>query len=477
MTDTLTALDATFLELEQLDEGALMSIGGAMIFDPSPTGGAPSLEDVRERTAEGLLRLPRYSDRLSATDVGGLAWPRWVHDDEFDISKHVRQAKVRAPGGDRELCDWVGRFFSRPLDRTRPLWELALLEGLEHNRWALVQKTHHCLVDGVGSVDVLVALLDHDQGPSSSPTQAASSEQSRRRWDPLMEHVPQALIQAGSAGMHAARGGAHAAAHPKETLTRSRGLAELLIRDEIIGAPHNSLNVKIGRSRRFAVVRSSLAELKAIGRELGGSVNDVVLAACTTGLRELLLERSERPPTRGLRAMVPLNLRQASERLALGNKVSSLFVELPVAEAVAVLRFEKVARATRQLKDSDAPAGVDTFLDLAGLAPPVVHAAFARSAYATRLFNVTITNVPGPQYPLFAFGSRLHEVLPFVPLAAEHAVGIAIFSYDGAVTFGISADRESMPDLRTLVDGITTGLEELASLSRQRRNHKTEGAP
>jgi WS/DGAT/MGAT family acyltransferase len=465
MTDTLTALDATFLELEQQDEGALMSIGGAMVFDSPAGGGPPSLEEVRHRTAEGLLRLPRYRARLSSTKVGGLSWPQWVHDDHFDVSKHVRHAMLRAPGGDRELCDFVGRFFSRPLDRTRPLWELVVVEGLEHDRWALIQKTHHCLVDGVGSVDVLEALLDHEQRPSSSRPLPAPSDESRQPWDPLGQHVPQALIQAGAAGLHVARGGAHAAVHPRETLSRSRGLAELLVRDEIFGAPHSSLNVQIGRSRRFAVVRSSLVELKTIGRELGGSVNDVVLAACTSGLRELLLERGERPPPRGLRAMVPMNLRQASERLALGNKVSSLFVELPVAEPLAVLRFEKIARATRKLKDSDVTAGVDTFLDLAALAPPVVHAAFARSAYATRLFNVTITNVPGPQYSLFAFGRRMRQVLPFVPLAAEHAVGIAVVSYDGEVTFGISADSKSVPDLGTLVDGITEGLEDLASLS------------
>lgn len=443
MTDTLTALDATFLELEQQDEGALMSIGGASVFDPSAQGGAPSIEEVRERLAEGLARLPRYSERLSSTRVGGLSWPHWVRDDQFDISAHVYPATLTAPGGERELCEYVGRFFSGPLDRTRPLWEVAVVEGLEHDRWALVQKTHHCLVDGVGSVDVMQATLDREPHPSDDAPRQQDAEEPHHLWDPLVGHSPQALVQASAAGIHAARGGVHAAMHPRDALARSRGIAELLVRDEIQGAPHTSLNVKIGRPRRFATVTSSLAELKAIGRPLGGSVNDIVLAACTSGLRELLLERGEQPPAQGLRAMVPMNVRHASEHLALGNKVSSLFVELPVAEPIARRRFERIAQATQRLKSSDVGMGVETFLDLAALAPPVLHAALARSAYATRLFNVTITNVPGPQFPLFAFGSRMRHVLPFVPLAAEHAVGIAVFSYDGEVTFGISADRES----------------------------------
>ena len=444
-----------------------MSIGGAMVFDPSPDGGAPSIEVVREHTAAGLGRLPRYC-RPSLFDRGGgpvVASLGFLSDEQFDVSNHVHHTTLSPPGGDRELCDFVGRFFSIPLDRTRPLWELVMLDGLEHDRWALVQKTHHCLIDGVGSVDVLQALFDREPQPSSSARAPQSDEGSRHAWDPLVGRAPEALVQAGAAGVHAARGGVHAAMHPRDVFSHARGLAELLVRDEISGAPRTSLNDRIGRSRRFAVVTSSLSELKAIGHKLGGSVNDVLLAACASGLRELLLERGEQPPTPGLRAMVPMNVRKASEHLALGNKVSTLFVELPVGEPLARRRFERIVQATRKVKDSDAAAGVDTLLDLASLTPPILHAAFARSAYATRLFNVTITNVPGPQFPLFAFGCRLRQLLPFVPLAAEHAVGIAAFSYDGVVTIGISADQESVPDLATLAGALAEGLKELASLT------------
>ncbi len=465
MSETLTALDATFLELEQADQGALMSIGGAMVFDPPATGGLPELDSVREETEKRLQQLPRYFQRLSSEQVGGLAWPHWVHDDAFDIAKHVRRESLPAPGGDAELCDLVGELFSTPLERSRPLWEVVLVDGLEHGRWALLQKTHHCLVDGVGSVDVLAVLLDAEPHPLTSRGAGAPAAAARHAWDPLLEHAPQPLVQAGAAGLHVLRGGAHAARHPRESFERSRGLAELLVRDEIIGAPRTSLNVPIGRSREFAVVRASLAELKSIGHELGGSVNDAALAACTAGLRGLLVERGDELP-RTLRAMVPMNLRRASEQMALGNRVSSLFVELPIAEPMAIARFERIAAETRRLKRSSAPAGADTFIDLAGLAPPVIHAALARSSYATRLFNVTITNVPGPPMPLFAFGGRLREVLPFVPLAAEHAVGVAIFSYDGGITFGVSADRASTPDVGTLALGIAEGIEELLELAR-----------
>ena len=224
------------------------------------------------------------------------------------------------------------------------------------------------------------------------------------------------------------------------------------------------MNVPIGSTRRFAVVNRPLSELKAIRNRLGGSINDVVLAACTTGLRLLLLERGEQPPSRGLRAMVPMNIRQSSERLALGNRVSSLFVNLPVAERVAHVRHRQIVATTERLKSSGAATGAEAMLDLAALAPPVVHATLARSLYATRLFNVTITNVPGPQIPLYAFGAQLREVYPIVPLAAEHSVGIAIFSYNGLVTFGVITDSESTPDIDVLAHGIEEGIDELLAL-------------
>ena len=253
--------------------------------------------------------------------------------------------------------------------------------------------------------------------------------------------------------------------HPRAALKRSRALAELIMRDEIVGAPRTSLNVPIGQTRVFAVVRVPLAECKAIKQELGGSVNDVVLAACASGLRALLCERDEELPRRGLRAMVPVNIRDPAARIELGNRVSSLFVDLPVAEADPRIRLQRITARTAGSSPLVRPTAPLRYVDLAAFAPPaVVHAALTRTHYATRLFNVTITNVPGPQEPLYAFGARLREIHPFVPLAAEHAVAIAVFSYNGLVTFGISADCESMPDLGVLAYGIEAGIEELLAL-------------
>jgi diacylglycerol O-acyltransferase / wax synthase len=227
-------------------------------------------------------------------------------------------------------------------------------------------------------------------------------------------------------------------------------LVELLFDDEIVGAPHCSLNLAIGPSRRYAAVRVPLVDLTAIRNELGGSINDAILAACTSGLRSLLLERDEDPPAAGLRAMVPANLSEASQTLALDNRVSSLFVGLPVDEPLALVRHRRIVASTLALKSSGAGDAAKTIVDLAALAAPLVHAALARLLYGTRLFNLTVTNVPGAQAPRYAFGAPLREVYPIVPLAAGHAVGIATFSHDGLLTFGISADCESMPDLGVL---------------------------
>jgi diacylglycerol O-acyltransferase / wax synthase len=466
MSDTLTALDATFLELEQHDEGALMSIGGVSVFDPVPGGGAPTVEELCANLGERLDQLPRYSQRLSSTRTGGFAWPRWTDDDRFRIPDHVTHVALPEPGGHRELCDWAADFYSHRLDRTRPLWEMALIEGLAEGRWAIAHKTHHCLVDGVGSVDVAYLLLDTELNPPQRRLAAPPPLDNDSLLRSFVPSPPQPIADVARASARVAGAGVHAALHPREVLARSRSLAELIVRDELIGAPHTSLNLPIGSTRRFAVVNRSLAELKAVRVGLGGSINDVVLAACTVGLRHLLLERGEKLPRRGLRAMVPMNIRQDSERLALGNRVSSLFVDLPVAEGVALLRHRQIVAATERLKSSGAATGAETMIDLAALAPPVVHATLARSVYATRLFNVTITNVPGPQIPLYAFGAQLREVHPVVPLAAEHSLGIAIFSYNGLVTFGVIADRESTPDIDVLAHGIEEGIDELLTLAQ-----------
>jgi WS/DGAT/MGAT family acyltransferase len=268
--------------------------------------------------------------------------------------------------------------------------------------------------------------------------------------------------------MSGVQGGLHAARHPgrlRDAFLQAKATAEVILKDEVLPAPKSSVNAPIGADRRYLAVRADLADVKAIKQRLGGTVNDVVLAAVTSGLRELLLRRGDELPGEGLRAMVPVNVRTAAERFGIGNRVSSLFVHLPVAEPDSARRYRLVQADARELKDKGYADGGAGLVALAGLAPPVLHSLFARSLFATRLFNVTVTNVPGPQVPFYAFGARMEEVLPLVPIAADHALGVAVVSYDGKLFFGLNADQRSTPDLGVLAEGIEAALAQLLELA------------
>jgi WS/DGAT/MGAT family acyltransferase len=451
-TEQLTPLDAAFLELEQADECSHMHIGWAMVFDPRPGGDAPSVEDVRALLARRLDAMPRFRKRLSHPRAGGLRWPRWEPDPHFDVGAHVRHATLPAPGGDAELLDWMADFYSHRLDRHRPLWEMTLLDGLADGRWSIVTKVHHSLVDGVSGVSVTNLILDDSPAPSpagktasSAPAPSASGrERDRTR------------LVAG------ARAGIGLALHParvRDLLGQARTLARFLVRDEVIPAPHTSLNVPIGGNRRMTFVTVPLADLKAIKGRLGGSVNDAVLAIAGGGLRHLLEARGEPLPARGVRVMVPVNVRRATEMMALGNRVSSLFVELPVAEPDGLARYRATVESTEELKRSGLAGGAEALMDVAGFVPPM-----ARLAFTPRLFNVTITNVPGPQTTLYALGAPMRRVIPLVPIFANHAVGFAVVSYDGEVVICLNGDHGAMADLDVLGEGLERSLEELREL-------------
>lgn len=445
MAEHLSALDATFLELEQEDPTAHMHIGGLLVFDPRPDGSIPSVEELTAHLDARLGELPRYHQRLSDQRVHGLRFPSWELDTNLDFRDHVTRAALPVPGGPDELREWVSDYWSHRLDRTRPLWDVVLLEGLEDGRWALANRTHHCMVDGVGSMDVGYALLDTTPEP-------------QERMPYVPEASPRRSLAASLLHTLDPRGA-------RDLVSRSAAAADILLRDELIPAPHTSLNEPIGTSRRVDAVRFDLAELKAVKNRLGGTVNDVALAAAAGGLRALMLYRGEVPPARGLRAMVPMNVRDAAERLGLGNRVTSLFASLPVGEPDPLLRYQRVIEETSRLKTGHAAIGAKTILDVTALAPPVLHALLARTLYAPRLFNVTITNVPGPPMTLYALGSQLQDIYGLVPIFAGHAVGIAILSYDGGVTFTINADRHSVPDLDVFRAGIEESIEELRQLA------------
>lgn len=456
VTAHLTPLDAAFLELEEADESAHMHIGWAMVFEPLPEGGAPTIDDLRAQTLERLELLPRFRRRLSSPRVGNLSLPTWIPDPDFDIASLMRRATLPAPGGEAELMEWLGDFFSHRLDRARPLWETTLLEGLEDGRWALATKAHHCLVDGISGVSVAGVLLDPEPEPAAGSKgiaeMVAPAEES--------EESPGTLSRLRGA----VSGGVDAAVHPRRllsVLSQSRALAETLVRDELIAAPHTSLNEAIGGTRRFTALDASLDSLKRVKRELGGTVNDVVLAATAGGLRRLFEHRGEGSAVDRIRAMVPVSLRQASEGLSLGNRVSSLFMELPISEPDPLLRYRKIVATAQDLKRGNRTAGTEALIGLAGATPPLIQSVVARLAFTPRLFNITITNVPGPPATLYAMGAPLRRVVPLVPIFSGHAVGVAVVSYDGTVTFGLNGDRGTVRDLDVLQHGIEESLSEL----------------
>jgi len=457
MGEQLSMLDTMFLELEQFDESAHMHIGAALVFDPLPEGGTPDITVLREHVGERIAMLPRFTQRLSASQAGPLTWLTWEPAEAFDLDSHVHRATLPAPGGEAELYEWLGDFWSHRLDRHRPLWEMTMLDGLEGGRWALATKTHHCLVDGVGSVDIGNALLD--TSPEGTP--ARSQPPPSNGEEPAEQGRGRFWLSPGLV-MRGARAGIGAALHPRESFDRVRAAAELIVREEVIGAPGSSLNGPMSGTRLFATVRLDLDDVKATKERLGGTVNDVVLAICAGGLRHLLLSRGDELPERSLRAQVPVNIRREDKEHSLGNELTSLFVELPVDEAEPLARYRRVVERAEQLKAGSQRAGGKTIVDVADMGPPLAGALLARSMFGgTRMFNLTITNVPASRERLYALGAPLVDVLPLVPLFAGHTVGIAVVSYAGQMVFGLNADRMAASDVRVLAEGIERSFSEL----------------
>jgi len=454
MAEQLSMLDTMFLELEQLDDSAHMHIGAALIFDPLPGGGTPDIEDMRGHMRERVGALPRFAQELSDVHAGPLTWLTWEPVADFDPDAHMHHATLPAPGGPVELEEWLGDFWSHRLDRHRPLWEMTLLDGLEGGRWALASKTHHCLVDGVGSLDIGHLLLDAAADAAQSGPEPATSVEDAEHGHGRFWLSPGLVVRGARAGLGAAT-------HPRESFGRARAAVELVVKDEVIAAPHTSLNGPMSGTRAFATVRLDLSDVKAVKSHLGGTVNDVVLAVCAGGLRHLLLSRGDELPE-GLRAQVPVNIRAQDKEHALGNELTSLFVELPLTEADPLMRYRRVQERAVELKAGSQRAGGKTIVDLADLGPPLAGNLIARSMFGgTRMFNLTITNVPGPQERLYAFGAPLVEVLPLVPLFAGHTIGIAVVSYAGQMVFGLNADRMAAPDVGVLAEGIERSFAEL----------------
>jgi diacylglycerol O-acyltransferase / wax synthase len=454
MVERLTRLDASFLYLEEPDTP--MHVGGVLILE-APRGGVDALAALVEAR---LPLVPRYRQRVAEVP-GHLANPVWVDDPDFDISYHLRRNGLPRPGTEAQLLDLVSRLASRPLHRRRPLWEMYLVDGLSHGRVAVITKTHPALVDGLSAIDIGQVLLDVEpDAPAPEPAEWRPERPphgAQLVWEALDEYArrPSAIVDIAR----------EAVTDVRSTAARLTGVAGGLLRTArktMLAAPPTPMNTTVGRQRRVAVARAELDDLKTVRKAYGGTINDVLLTVVAGALREWLLSRGE-PVVAGtaVRALVPVSMRD--EDAGAGNRVSSYLVDLPVGEPNPRVRLARLSYAMRGIALHGQSVGADSLIALTGFAPPTLHALGARAArgLSRRLFNLVVTNVPGPQFPLYAAGSRMLEVFPVVPLARGQGLSIGMTSYDGRVYFGLNADRESVGDVDVLADLIEQEVAEL----------------
>ncbi len=460
MTDRLSALDVSFLYMET--PTTAMHVGGVAIFEPPADGF--DYDRLVQLISQRIGLVPRYRQKVRWVP-GRLANPVWVDDPDFDVAYHVRRSALPKPGTDAQLRDLAGRLQSRQLDRNRPLWEIYLVEGLENGRVAIITKTHHAMVDGVSAVDIGTVILDLEPTPREVPDDD---------WRPAREPSGLGLMAGAVTDFLAKPTGAidtarAAAGDMRQTAGRFATVAGGMlaqVRTMAKQAPSSPLNVPIGEQRRFGMAATSLDDYKRVRKAHGGTINDVVLATVAGALRTWMLTRGESVnPTTSIRVMVPVSVRSDTQKGELGNRVSSYFVDLPVGEQNPVVRLHQVSYAMKAHKESGSAVGADALVQLSGFAPPTIHALAARtmSGFTRRLFNLVVTNVPGPQFPLYAAGARMLAMYPVVPLAKSQAVTIGLTSYDGGVFYGLNADRDAMPDVDVLANCLEESLAELVA--------------
>jgi WS/DGAT/MGAT family acyltransferase len=455
----LTALDASFLHLE--DAGAHMHVAAVMTFDGEP----PAYDELVGAIEARLHLVPRYRQRLAFVPLGQ-GRPRWVDDPHFNPRYHIRHTALPAPGTDDELKRLAARVFGQRLDRSKPLWEIWLVEGLGEGRFALLSKTHHALVDGVSGVDIVSVLFDTmpDPVPPAPPDTAT--------WVPGpppsdAQLLAEALLERTTMPAEIARGVRRATRAPRHAASR---LAEALTGVGAMAwaglnpAPRSPLNVPIGDHRRYTWVDADLGQFKAIKSALGGTVNDVVLSAVSLALgRWMREERGEPTDELVLKAMVPVSVRAETERGALGNRVATMWAPLPVSLEDPVEVFDFIRDSMRGLKESGQAVGAERLTQLADFAPPTIMSQAARLQSRQRYFNVTVTNVPGPQAELYLLGRTLRGLYPVVPLTSNTALGIAIMSYNGRLGFGLLGDYDALPDLDVIGRELARAIGDLAA--------------
>jgi diacylglycerol O-acyltransferase / wax synthase len=436
--DRLSGLDASFLHMER--DGAHMHVASTIIFE----GPAPTHEEFRDHIASRLHLVPRFRQKLRNVPFGQ-GRPVWVDDPHLNLDYHVRQTALPAPGSDEQLRNLAARIFSQQLDRSKPLWELWLVEGLEDGRFGVIGKSHHALVDGVSGVDITTVLYDLDREPKGPPSVPPPWLARPEPTDTQL--LADALKERLTSPGELVRGVRDALRGPSQVL---RGVAAT---GKIVGAgmaaPPTPFNVEIGPHRRFAMTQAQLADLKRVKDAHGGTVNDVILSVVSGAIGRYLRARGHDTDGLTLRALVPVSIREAEEHGALGNRISAMMAPLPVYCEDPIERLHLVTESMGDLKASGQAVGAEILTRLTDFAPTTIVSQAARLQPAQRFFNLVVTNVPGPQFPLYVLGRQMESIFPMVPLARRQALCIGIMSYNGQVNFGLIGDYDAMADLES----------------------------
>ena len=462
--DRLSPLDASFLHIE--DHVSHMHIASVAIFEGPP----PPFGDIVAMVDAKLELVPRYRQKVRTVPFE-LGRPVWVDDPHFNIEYHLRHTALPAPGGEIELRKLVGRVMAQQLDRSKPLWEIWVVEGLEEDRWAILAKTHHALVDGVSGTDLLAVIMDisaEADRPHRRSQWVAAPEPSNVE---LVVDAVENMMRSPYEQVRAARAQTR---FVRRLLGQAKEVAGGLVALSglVRPMPLSSLNGPIGPHRRYAWASTSVEDIKAVRKAHGGTFNDVVLASITNGFRELLLLRGE-DTERVVRTLVPVSVRPRDDAgRAVGdgtyeNKVSAMFAELPVDIDDPILRLHAITDQMKDLKDSKQAVAGEALTSMSGFAPPMLLALGMRLATRAgqRNVNTITTNVPGPQFPLYAVGRRMIRAFPYVPLGGQMRIGVAIFSYNGEVNFGITGDYDSAADIDVLAGGIEDGMAQMSKVS------------
>jgi diacylglycerol O-acyltransferase / wax synthase len=474
--EQLNALDASFIDAEDQDRNASFAIASIAVFE----GPTPSYEEFLAAIRRRLPLVPLYRRKLRKVPFG-LGPPVWVDDPHFDLRYHVRQTALPAPGGDQQLRRLMARVMTQRLDRDYPLWEYWLVEGLEQGRWALISKVHHCMVDGVSGTDLYRVIFDASPEPPPLPDveeQPVASEPSG------FELAARAVVNSALLPLHEGGVIRRTLANPEVAVRQATEVLRGVMRmaEALPPAAKSSLSGPIGRQRRHTWARASLDDVKKVKNSLGGTVNDVFLAAISSGFRSLLLARGEEPTPSMIPSLVPVSLRSEGEESIYENRVSALVASLPVDVADPVERLAAIRTQMAALKASSESKAGEAVVALRRYTPFALASMFVRLAFSfpQREIVTVTTNVPGPQQPLYGLGRRLIEIIPYVPIATTLRTGISIFTYCGQVTFGITGDYATTPDIGVLAAAIEDGVAELVeaaeNLSKSEPAGETEHA-